>query len=326
MDSKLSEHFKPTLSVLILAYYPTSREIDAVLDALKAQTFPLDSWELVIIDNGTKPPVAEQIDLSWHPHARCLREERPGTQYARLRGVRECRGDFLLIVDQDNVLAPDYIEEALRIGKEWPMLGAWGGQIYPEYETPPPAWLAPHVHHLALCPVEKPNWASYIHDWAVPYGAGMCFRRVVAEAYLERAAVDPLFQRFGRSAKSAIAGDDHLIPYTATQIGLGVAKFPSLTLKHMIPTQRMEPEYLIKVARGNAHGALLLQLTHANAESYRRTAITPLLKLVMGALFQRGIHRKIRFAEALGELSAVREMRELRQAGTLDHAAQPSAA
>ena len=109
-----SENYKPTLSVLILAYYPSPREIGAVLKAMQAQTFPLESWELVIIDNGTKPPVAEQIDVSWHPHARCLREERPGTQFARLTGVRECRGEFILIVDQDNVLAPDYIEEALR--------------------------------------------------------------------------------------------------------------------------------------------------------------------------------------------------------------------
>jgi hypothetical protein len=48
-----------------------------VLDALKAQTLPKEQWELLLIDNASKEPLAESWDLSWHPHARHIRERLP---------------------------------------------------------------------------------------------------------------------------------------------------------------------------------------------------------------------------------------------------------
>ena len=51
-----------------------------------------------------------------------------------LRGIREAQCSLLVFGHDDTVLAPDYLEQALRIEAEWPILGAWGGDVAGEFE------------------------------------------------------------------------------------------------------------------------------------------------------------------------------------------------
>ena len=44
------------------------------------------------------------------------------------------RSAEIVYVDDDNLLAPDYLAEVVRIAREWPELGAWGGHIEAEFE------------------------------------------------------------------------------------------------------------------------------------------------------------------------------------------------
>lgn len=296
-------------SVVIPTYNPRPHVFRAVLDALRGQTLPLTDWELIVVDNGSRPAVKTLVDLSWHPAARCVREERPGNHHARARALRESRGELVVNVDDDNALDPDYLERALRIAREWPHLGVWGGRIHAEFETPPPDWLMAHGHHLAICHLERPVWSSFVDDRVMPYGAGMCVRRPVVLAYLERFDTGDFHQLGRREGGGFVAGEDQVIAYTASGLGLAIGRFPQLEMRHHISPRRYDPKYLAKLVRGNAHGALLVQILHGNA-SYRRTHQTwPLVKLLAGLLFRRGMSRRLYWAEALGELDALRELR-----------------
>ena len=66
------------------------------------------------MDNRSDEPLADRIDLSWHPDAHIVREDTLGLTPARLRGIRESKGDLLVFVDDDNVLDVDFLEVALR--------------------------------------------------------------------------------------------------------------------------------------------------------------------------------------------------------------------
>ena len=90
---------------------------------------------------STFPPFTE-LDLSWHTNARIVREEELGLTFARLRGFAEAKGELIVMVDDDNVLAPDYLESAVRSAQERPGLGAFGGKCLPEFEVKPDGWLA----------------------------------------------------------------------------------------------------------------------------------------------------------------------------------------
>ncbi len=134
------------LTVIICTYNPRQAAIDATLAALQAQTLDLARWELVIIDNASTNGVPAALNLSWHPHARRVLEPKLGIAAARHRALVEAlRGDCrtLLFVDDDTLLAPDYLVTGLALGASDPRLGCWGGQLLPRYEVEPPDWFPP---------------------------------------------------------------------------------------------------------------------------------------------------------------------------------------
>ncbi len=128
------ERVNGKLSVIIPTHNPRPAYLQRVLDALKAQSLPKEEWELVLVDNASKEPVAERWDLSWHPNGRHVREETLGAAQARLRGIRETNTEWLVFVDDDNVLDKDYLREAVKAGQTHDFLGVIGGRIDPEFE------------------------------------------------------------------------------------------------------------------------------------------------------------------------------------------------
>src|SRR5579863_2321698 len=128
------------LSVVICSHNPRPAYFAKCLEALRSQTFPLSCWELVIVDNRSDTSLADHTDLAWHPCARVVREETLGLTPARLRGIRESKGDLLVFVDDDNVLDADFLETTQRIMEERQFLGSWSGQCRPGFEQPPAEW------------------------------------------------------------------------------------------------------------------------------------------------------------------------------------------
>jgi glycosyltransferase involved in cell wall biosynthesis len=97
------------VSVIVCTHNPRQEYLTRVLAALRVQTLPTAGWELLVIDNASKEPVAGRFDLSWHPHGRHVREDELGLTPARLRWIAEARAELLVFVDDDNVLDPDYL-------------------------------------------------------------------------------------------------------------------------------------------------------------------------------------------------------------------------
>ena len=110
------------------------------LSALSRQSYPQDNWELIVVDNASQVDVATRFPLDWHPAGRHVGEHELGLIHARLRGISESKGDLIVFVDDDNVLAPNFLFEAGKIGAEYPFLGVWGGSIRAEFELQPPDW------------------------------------------------------------------------------------------------------------------------------------------------------------------------------------------
>ncbi len=126
------------ISIIICAHNPRPGYLRRVLDALKAQTLPMEEWELLLVDNASKEPLITTWDLAWHPRARHIREDELGLTPARLRGIRESSAEIIVFVDDDNVLAPTYLRQALEKERTFPMIGVWGGRIDLEFEVPHP--------------------------------------------------------------------------------------------------------------------------------------------------------------------------------------------
>jgi glycosyltransferase involved in cell wall biosynthesis len=269
-----------------------------VLDALRGQTMSKDLWELLIVDNGSRealevassqlPVVSKNpnaIDLSWHPHARIVREEELGLTYARLRGFAEARGELIVMVDDDNVLAPDYLANAVEIASKHPDIGAFGGKCLPEFEKELEPWMREFLPLLALRDhgdeevvsgdIRSADGSRRAYpDRAAPIGAGMVLRSGAARAYAERLQARGKRQEVGEEGRQesvgssqvkgredlmtitdrkgdsmASAGDNDLV-FQVLRDGWRVGYFPQLVVTHLIPASRLTVDYLARANRG----------------------------------------------------------------------------
>jgi glycosyltransferase involved in cell wall biosynthesis len=302
------------VSVIICSHNPREDYLHRVLDALKAQTLPTKDWELLLVDNASKEPVAKRVDLSWHPHARHIREDKVGLTHARLRGIAESKSDLLIFVDDDNVLRADYLQAALKISAVWPQLGAWGGSCIPEFETEPAAGLRPWLAGLLIEKLETSFWAKLpVSGPALPPGAGMAVRRAVAERYRELTLRDPLRQALGRSGKNLAAGEDSDMALCSLALELGTGRFPELELTHLIPSRRLTLDYLEGIHQGFGYADVVLKAIH-NREALEqgtqslKNLLLPVFLLASG---KGPVERRIRLAEERGRAVAREELQRL---------------
>jgi glycosyltransferase involved in cell wall biosynthesis len=240
---------RPTLSVIICTHNPRKAYLERVLEALRKQSLSVSGWELIVVDNACTNGTIESIDLSWHPRGRVVKEPELGLTPARLRGIAESSGEVLVYVDDDNVLDPEYLECAVAIASEWPMLGTWGAaRITPEFERAPAVDLEKQTAMLALFERDSDIWSNNADDSSsYPSGAGLCVRRIVAEAYRVDCGQKSLNRYLDRRGNHLLSGGDTLIVQTATKVGMGWGAFLRLTLLHLIPRARVELAYLLEL-------------------------------------------------------------------------------
>lgn len=304
------------ISVIICTHNPREDYLKRVLDALRAQTLPLTDWELLLVDNASKKPLAGRVDLSWHPNARHVREERVGKTYALLRAITEFQGELFVIVDDDNVLRNDYLEACLKISVDYPQLGAWSGSCIPEFEIEPPAELRPWMDGLVIEKLTAPLWAKLQRcTEACPMGAGMAVRRNVVSHYQNLVLNDPLRQTFGPGGKFPGAGDDTDMALCGFELGLGGGRFPELELTHLIPARKLTLEYLEHLYRGSGYSGVILEAIHKRMFFPGQMAAGPqrilLLQIVMLFTGKNHVERRIRLARERGAAQAVRDLKRL---------------
>ena len=248
------------ISVILCTHNPREDYLRRVLAGLRAQTLPTADWELLLVDNGSKIPVAEKFDLAWQPQARHVREEELGLTPARLRGIREAQAEILVFVDDDTLLAADYLEQTLTVEAQWPFIGAWCGSAAPEFEKPLPDWVGDQVWRLTVVEVKEDIWSNLRDSLTtIPHGAGMCVRRNVCLRFLERSENNQDDKLLGRKGTSLSGYEEVELAHCALDLGLGTGKTTRLHLTHLIPASRLTVDYFTRHAEGDAASFLMFR-------------------------------------------------------------------
>ena len=234
-----------------------------MLAALSRQTLDRESWELVVIDNASDPSLDGSVDLSWHPQGRMVREDELGLTAARLRARRETRAAVVVFVDDDNVLDDDYLAVVAALAATLPGLGAWGGQLRPEFETEPRRALRPYLTAIGIREFVGDHRSSRLRNWdAAPYGAGLCVRREVLDEYAELVRADPLRAALGVRGTGLLRCEDIDLAFTAADLGYETGIFADLRLTHLLPPVRTTEPYLLRLHEGNAYSGTIVEYVH----------------------------------------------------------------
>jgi glycosyltransferase involved in cell wall biosynthesis len=248
------------VAVIVPTHNPDPGRLRRALAGLRAQTLHARQWETVMVDNASHPHVdAAALAQVGPANLRVVAEPVLGLTSARRRGLAEVHAAVVVFVDDDNVLAPDYLERALRLSHENPGVGAFGGRSVPEFELEPEAWQREFLNLLAVRdPGDVPQISrglrppgALLNEYpvhAAPIGAGMVVRLEAARQWMDDNPNGGILP--DRRGGDLSSGGDNDIILAVMKHRWEVAYFPELSLVHLIPPGRLEAAYLARLNRG----------------------------------------------------------------------------
>jgi cellulose synthase/poly-beta-1,6-N-acetylglucosamine synthase-like glycosyltransferase len=110
------------ISVIVPAYNP-AHTIDACLEALLAQSVPRDTYEVIVVDDGSSDDTQEMVE---EYEVRLIAQSHQGPAAARNLGVMEARGDIVLFTDADCMPSETWIAEMIRPFDDAEVVGVKG--------------------------------------------------------------------------------------------------------------------------------------------------------------------------------------------------------
>jgi len=181
---------KSKISVVIPTYN-NENTILATLNSLMQQTLAAD--EIIVIDDYSDTKVSSILE-GHYPAVKVLRHQtNRGVQIARNTGVSHVTGEYVLFLDADDLLCPEYLSVASKLLDEEETLGACCGNFYRCFDENAAPIMESHVEI-------EPK----ITDLALDNG--LSFYLTNTGAFL------PSFTLFRKSALDDVCIEGHLFP------------------------------------------------------------------------------------------------------------------
>lgn len=248
---------------LLLCTHNRAATLAPCLAHLERQTADPRAWGVVLVLNACtddSDAVAEAARARGRlPNLRIVREPVAGLTHARRSAFAATGATWVLMLDDDVLLDPDWLAQALAFLREHPDTGVLGGRQDVEWVgTPHPLALARPEAFAAQDLGPEPREVT-IDDPRGLVGSALLFRR---ELLLNSAwARHPLMP--GHQGRAVTSGDDTEMFVRVLQSGARAWYLPSLRLRHLIPAVRTEPEHLGRLYRGYAATRVIMEALRA---------------------------------------------------------------
>jgi FkbM family methyltransferase len=250
------------VSVILCTYNPRMDLLKRALDSLEKQAIPKSYFEVIVVDNNSTKPL-DETDLKQGRSLtlRIIRELRQGLTYSRCAGISAAKGDLLIFMDDDNFLDSSYLENAIRIAKQDPRIGLYGGIATAVFETPISNWKKKNLPHLGVRDYGSSPITSFKEYWGEwePIGAGMVARRDVAQKFVEVIENIPVAGDLGRKGSQLSSCEDALFARVANRLGYACSYQPSLKLSHYMKRSRLNSVQLLRTIQGHGRSFVTLQ-------------------------------------------------------------------
>ena len=97
---------------IVIPVYNAESYISKCIDSILRQTYR--RWEIVAIDDGSidnSLDVLYEYEKKYHEKIRVLSQSNSGVANARNKGIKEAKGKYIMFIDNDDYIDPDYIEK-----------------------------------------------------------------------------------------------------------------------------------------------------------------------------------------------------------------------
>jgi GT2 family glycosyltransferase len=115
--------------------------VTRLLDGLSRQTYPVEGFEVIVVDDGSTDDTRAYVGGRQTPFAlRIVQQSHGGPAAARNLGVLHARGPIVLFLDDDVVPAADLVERHVSCHQANPGTVVIGAMLPPR-DWPRPAWV-----------------------------------------------------------------------------------------------------------------------------------------------------------------------------------------
>jgi glycosyltransferase involved in cell wall biosynthesis len=308
------------VDVCICTHNPRADLLAEVLAALAGQTAESESFRVILIDNTSEPPVRAEVLAPLHARgidARIVVEQALGLTQARLRAAREAQGEWICFVDDDNVLAPNYLQVVLDHIRARPEAGAFGGRMLLPTSVQSPRWAAPFLPFLGIKDLGDDPQEALAPQWVEcePAGAGAVVHRSVMDAFCTLVTQRPAALELGRKGQGLASCDDSALMRGAYKLGRTVAYDPGLVLDHYINPSRLRFGYLMRLMYAYGESQVMLERILDTGVAHERHYASPIVAFrTLLSNFMRDCKKSVPFGIAMVgyHFSAWRAHRRLR--------------
>lgn len=281
-------------ATLQLCTYNRARMLERVLEACFEQTVSSESYEVVLVNDGSTDDTMATIERA-RAHAACrfevIDQSNAGLAKARNAGISRANGERIIFIDDDVLPLPNFVGEHLRSHDARPLAIVRGGAINVEDfdDLPPPIWSIGNYSGNFF-------WTTNVSLPLATMRAIGGFNEEFSEYGWEDIDVG-LRLRFG---------------------GVKATFNPKALVYHCKPRPRScNVEKMIAQARAQARTAVQLAKIHPHWRTYLATGLNPAQRKLHD--WMRGIKSAQKYRKLLGDSHVDRALndRELRAAQAL---------
>ena len=236
---------------IIICTYNGAKRLPETLHHLAVQRVPQDlHWEVIVVDNNSSDNTSETVLGEWNKYASAppltiLHQPMPGVTYAKEKGFKKAAYSYIIICDDDNWLAPDYIATVVRILDTNANIGIVGGWSTGSFETAPPVWFNKFATAYAIGQRRKESTPI---NWVATAGAG-----------IRKDALDKLYQLTfeqilsGPQGKKRSGGEDVELCAAIRAIGYEVYFSTELHFVHFMSANRLTWQYFNRMIHNQSN-------------------------------------------------------------------------
>ncbi|MCX6090169.1 MAG: glycosyltransferase [Candidatus Atribacteria bacterium] len=116
---------------IIIPSYNRREILEKCLQSLFAQDYDRDQYEIIVVDDGSNDGTGSMVQTINSPCSLVYlrNDERSGAARTRNRGIQSARGKYIIFVDSDIVVVPQFITEHIRFHLLFPRAFVLGNLI-----------------------------------------------------------------------------------------------------------------------------------------------------------------------------------------------------
>ena len=113
------------LASVVISTYNRADALEPTLAALARQDTPAERYEVLVVDDGSTDQTSDVLAAADTPYQlRVIRhDENRGVSAGRNAGMREARGEYLIMLSDDLIVSPNFVSAHVRSLREFP--GSW---------------------------------------------------------------------------------------------------------------------------------------------------------------------------------------------------------